>query len=96
MLSLESRHVTARYFERVKTLPKVLTRNGRYRMATRPHKSWPQHWGLVIQGWLNGGATVAQVEQVIEYAFQHHVDIAKRGPQCIKTRFQEWLKKVSQ
>ncbi len=96
VISLESRHITARYYERVKALPKVLTRNGRYRMAARPHKSWAQHWGLVIQGWLDGGATVEEVFKVIDYAFDHHEDMAKRGPQCLKTSFQGWLGKVSQ
>ena len=96
VISIEARSIAAHYFETVKSLPKILTKNGRYRMAARPHKSWPQHWGLVIQNWLNGGATVEQVGKVIDHAFRYHIDTAKRGPQCIKPMFQTWLEKVSQ
>lgn len=96
VLSIDARHFAMNYLERVKALPKVLTKNGRYRMATRLHKSAPLHWGLVIQGWLDNGATADQVGKVIDYAFENHLSLAKRGPQCIKTQFQGWLKKVSQ
>jgi Helix-turn-helix domain len=95
-LSVEARGIASRYYVRVTELPKMLTKNGRYRMAARPHKSWPQHWALVIQNWLDTGVTAEQVAKVIDHAFHYHVDTAKRGPQCIKPRFQEWLKIVSQ
>lgn len=93
VISEAARKITGRYYETVKALPKVLTKNGRYRNAARPHKSWPQHWGLVVQEWLDGGATAEQVSRVIDYAFQHYGDTAKRGPQCLKSRFSEWLSK---
>lgn len=92
----EIRQLTGRYYETVKALPKVLTKNNRYRMAARPHKSWPQHWGLVMQKWMDDGATVEQIQAVVDYAFQHHGHIAKRGAQCIKPYFKQWLAEVNQ
>jgi biotin operon repressor len=87
VLTAETRRLAGRYYEIVKALPKVLTKNNRYRAAAYPHKSWPQHWGLVMQGWISQGWTAEQIQTVVDYAFQHHVDTAKRGPQCIKRTF---------
>jgi hypothetical protein len=83
----DARKLTARYYETVRALPKIKSANNRMRAAAYPHKGWPQHWGMVMQNWLAEGWTAEQIQTVVDYAFSHVGDIAKRGPQCLKSRF---------
>jgi helix-turn-helix protein len=87
VVSAESRRLAARYYEAIRALPKVMSKNGRMRASAYPHRGWPQHYSLVMQNWLDDGWTPEQVQKVVDYAFSHVGDKAKRGPQCIKPQF---------
>jgi hypothetical protein len=76
--------LAGRYYEIVRALPKVLTKNGRMRRAAYQHEGWAQHWSYVMQNWLDAGWSIEQIQTVVDYAFQHVGHIAKRGPQYLK------------
>jgi hypothetical protein len=83
----DARNLASLYYERVRALPKVLSKNGRWRAAAYPHKGWPQHWSLVMQNWLSDGWSKEQIQITVDYAFAKCEKAAKRGPQCIKRQF---------
>jgi Helix-turn-helix domain len=83
----DAHKLASHYYETVRALPKILSKNGRWRAAAYPHRGWAQHWCMVMQNWLNDGWTKEQIQTVVNYAFQHVGHTAKRGPQCIKRQF---------
>jgi hypothetical protein len=74
------------YFEIVRALPKIQTKNGRMRKAAYQHEGWAQHWAYVMQCWLDEGWTAEQIRTVVDYAFAHEGWNAKRGPQYLRAR----------
>lgn len=81
--------LAGRYYETVRALPKVRTKNNRMRMAAYQHEGWAQHWAYVMQNWLDAGWSAEQIQTVVDYAFQHVGHTAKRGPQYLKTTFEK-------
>ncbi len=83
----DANKLAALYYERVRALPKVLSKNGRWRAASYPHRGWAQHWAMVMQNWLDDGWTKEQIQATVDCAFANFVNTAKRGPQCLKKHF---------
>jgi hypothetical protein len=86
-INSDANKLAGRYYETVRSLPKVMTKNGRMRKAAYQHPGWAQHWAMVMQTWLDDGWTPEQIQTVVDYAFDHINHTAKRGPQYLKKIF---------
>jgi hypothetical protein len=84
VISANAKRLAGQYYEMVKAMPKIISKNGRHRAAAYPHKNWQEHWAIVMQRWLDDGWKPEQVLKTVEHAFATINWIAKSGPQCLK------------